>query len=321
MPLCVVTSYKDSLIIGAHQAPVLLQNFYRYKVDQWDLTTTRILPFINGFNHIQRISQMAHMALDLVKECIKHLVLLEVCLLVPVFQYNNMYRPTPKLCLLAKCPKMQARCISKCSLKQKTCNVKDIFRMFASMAHGASFGEICVRFNPASLNINDRQMVLFGLVEGLIRIVNKYPISVSRNLFVNTNCYSQPEDDDEDIPEAEKTCHAPGSNSIFNSFRGHEELYPFSLISNERTSKPIPRTEEMAKQKNLVQILKKFYNYYDHLQVGGEKTGSATGERPKSGFFYTGKKSFDELSCAIGCSNHQLDDLLSRDKHCLVLFK
>lgn len=51
--------------------------------------------------------------------------------------------------------------------------MRDIFRIFASMAHGATFGELCVRFNPAALNINERQMVLFGLLEGLIRRVDK----------------------------------------------------------------------------------------------------------------------------------------------------
>lgn len=41
------------------------------------------------------------------------------------------------------------------------------------MAHGATFGELCVRFNPAALNINERQMVLFGQLEGLIRRVDR----------------------------------------------------------------------------------------------------------------------------------------------------
>lgn len=196
--------------------------------------------------------------------------------------------------------------------------------MFASMAHGASFGEICVRFNPATLNINDRQMVLFGLVEGLIRIVSKYPISVNRNLFVNTNCYAPPEDDeDEDIPR--DSSGNQKTQNIFNSFGGQDEIYPYSLISStEKTSKPIPKSgPELTKQRNFVQILKKFYNYYDNLQEKGPAgDGQGANEVHQSGsFIYTGNKSFDELSCAIGFSNHQLDDLLSRDKHCIVLFK
>lgn len=316
IPLCVVPHYqeKDILSIGAHQAPVLIERFHNYKRDEWDLTTMRICPYINGFNHIGRISASAHIALDLVKECIKHLVLLEVALLVPVFQYNNMYRPTPKLNLLSKSSKMAARCISKCSLsKQRKCNVRDVFRMFAAMAHGASFGEICVRFNPASLNINDRQMVLFGLVEGLIRIVNKYPISVPKNLFVNTNCFAPSNDEDDDDACPQKT------PSIFNSF-DQDEIYPYSSLINgsSEKSKPIPRSgQELTKQRNQVQILKKFYNYNMQNRGGGDKDRSI----PAGSFFYTGLKSFDELSCAIGFSNQQLDGLLSRDKHCIVLFK
>lgn len=321
-----VTHYPDEITLGAHQAPVLLENFYRFKRDQWDLATLRIVAYINGFNHVHRIAELATMALELVKECIKHLLVYGVIVMVPVFQYNNMYRPTPKLAQLAKCPKMQARCIGKCSLRHRVCNVKDVFRMFASMAHGASFGEICVRFNPASLNINDRQMVLFGIVEGLIRIVNKYPISVNRNLFVDTNCFAA-NDDDED------TAAAPDTPSIFKSF-GQDEIYPYPLVqgsssssnnaqvvggggggSSAASSKAIPRSgQELTKQRNLVQIFKRFYSYYDHHPK--EKTTDQDHQ-----FFYTGNKSFDEISCAIGFSNHQLDEILSRDKHCIVLFK
>ena len=64
-------------------------------------------------------------------------------------------------------------------------SIRDIFRLFASMAHGATFGELCVRFNPIALNINERQLVLFGLLEGLIRRVDRYPVTVSRDLFAD----------------------------------------------------------------------------------------------------------------------------------------
>lgn len=61
----------------------------------------------------------------------------------------------------------------KKKLDIKQALVRDIFRMFASMAHGATLGELCVRFNPAAVNINEKQTVLFGLMEGLIRRVHK----------------------------------------------------------------------------------------------------------------------------------------------------
>lgn len=75
----------------------------------------KILPHVDGFSHIGRIAAMADVALGLVLDCIKHLVLLGVAIVVPVFQYSNVYRPTPKLSQLAKCKELQKRAVQKCS--------------------------------------------------------------------------------------------------------------------------------------------------------------------------------------------------------------
>lgn len=108
-----------------------------------------------------------------------------MAILVPVFQYSNIYRPTPKLKNLAKCAEVQKRAIEKCSKSElKKAKVRDILLLFASMTHGATLGELCVRFNPSKHNIDERKTVLFGLVEQLIRPIYKYPVAVSKNLFV-----------------------------------------------------------------------------------------------------------------------------------------
>lgn len=104
---------------------------------------------------------------------------------MPVFQYSNIYRPTPKLNILAKSPEVQQRAIEKCSKSElKKAKIRDILLLFASMTHGATLGELCVRFNPAKHNIDERKTVLFGLVEQLIRPIYKYPVAVSKNMFV-----------------------------------------------------------------------------------------------------------------------------------------
>lgn len=143
------------------------------------------MPYFNGFRHIDRIAQMADVSTTIVEQCVKHLVLLGVAVLVPVFQYSNIYRPTPKLKILAKCPEVQERAIEKCSKSElKKANIRDILLLFASMTHGATLGELCVRFNPAKHNIDERRTVLFGLVEQLIRPIYKYPVAVTKNMFV-----------------------------------------------------------------------------------------------------------------------------------------
>lgn len=124
------------------------------------------------------------MSTAIVSQCVKHLILLGVVVLVPAFQYSNIYRPTPKLNQLAKSPEVQKRAIEKCSKSElKKAKIRDILLLFSSMTHGSTLGELCVRFDPAKHNIDERKTVLFGLVENLIRPIFKYPVAVNKNLF------------------------------------------------------------------------------------------------------------------------------------------
>lgn len=247
---------------------------------------------------------MADVAQGLVIDCVKHLVLLGVAVIVPVFQYSNVYRPTPKLSQLAKCHLLQERCIERCSKSSKfaqfhfffflllkiqkfkdlrQAKVRDCFRIFASMAHGATFGELCVRFNPAALNINEKQMVLFGLLEGLIRRVDRYPITVSRNLFY----------DNEDVfAYLNKTPITPGPIDTFDPLFGTDTAPP-----KDRISHPLPRGNSKRQQCN-------------SGSVGAQQL-----------FFYNGLKSLDEICCSRGISSGQLEMQLAKDRHVIVLLK
>lgn len=49
---------------------------------------------------------------NLVKACIQNLVYYGVVALVPIFQYCNVYTPTPKLKLLASDKQLQKKCIA-----------------------------------------------------------------------------------------------------------------------------------------------------------------------------------------------------------------
>ncbi|CAB0036860.1 unnamed protein product [Trichogramma brassicae] len=59
--------------------------------------------------------------------------------------------------------------------------LRDIYRMYASMTHGNSIRDLCQRLNPQTLRINERKLIQFGLIEGLIRRVHKYPILLPDN--------------------------------------------------------------------------------------------------------------------------------------------
>ncbi|CAL4089688.1 unnamed protein product, partial [Meganyctiphanes norvegica] len=45
-----------------------------------------------------------------------------------------------------------------------------------SMTYGVSVRDLCIRFNPQSLNIDERKLVQFGLLHNIIRRLNQYPV-------------------------------------------------------------------------------------------------------------------------------------------------
>lgn len=168
------------------------------------------------------------MSTTIVSQCVKHLVLLGVAVLIPAFQYSNIYRPTPKLNQLAKSLEVQKRAIEKCSKSElKKAKIRDILLLFASMTHGATLGELCVRFNPAKHNIDERKTVLFGLVENLIRPIFKYPIDTGKNLFVGyDNCNNGNRNTTYDIPISNnnKRASVDSVKITRNSFTGLKTL-------------------------------------------------------------------------------------------------
>ena len=57
-----------------YQVPVLTVIPHQLQPEQWDLTTTEILPHIDGFNHIAKISSLADVGSALVRACVQNLV-------------------------------------------------------------------------------------------------------------------------------------------------------------------------------------------------------------------------------------------------------
>ncbi|XP_033330459.1 nitrogen permease regulator-like 2 isoform X2 [Megalopta genalis] len=160
-----------------HQVPIFFEGREAFQSDQWDLTTQQVLPYIDGFNHVARIAAEADVENNLVKSCVQNLVYYGVVTLIPIFQYSNVYAATSKLKVLAENTKLQERCIAYASkFPRQPAYLRDIYRMYASMTHGSSMRDLCQRLNPQNLRINERRLVQFGLIEGLIRRVYKYPI-------------------------------------------------------------------------------------------------------------------------------------------------
>lgn len=107
------------------QVPVFIQQLEDFGSDasEWDIALQQIIPFIDGVNHVDRISQLSGVRLDVTKTAIQHLLFTKTICLTDIFQvgfellfltleYSNMYCTTPLISKLFEDPQLQSECLS-----------------------------------------------------------------------------------------------------------------------------------------------------------------------------------------------------------------
>lgn len=172
----------DPPVVLDYEVPVLLESNESLQSEQWDLTTTQILPYINGVNHVTKISASADVDNNLVKSCLQNLVYYGIVSMIPIFQYSNIYVTTSKLRKLATERKLQDECITAVARGKFVPQFRDVFNVYANMRHGITVKNLCVRFNFVDLHIDERNLIQFGILEGVIRRIYKYPILLDSTL-------------------------------------------------------------------------------------------------------------------------------------------
>lgn len=55
---------------------------------------------------------------------------------------------------------------------------KDIFQLYCALAPGVTLKDMCTRFNPHAMKIDERKLIQFGLMKGFIRRLQKYPVKL-----------------------------------------------------------------------------------------------------------------------------------------------
>jgi len=163
-----------------------------------DMTTQQIIPFIDGFRHVKRISYEVDVDINLVKICLQNLLQFGYILIIPIFVYSNVYVATEDLDRLTTELKLWEEC-REFVAKDKSCksgpvhNIKqpqflieeatlptfsDVFTIFCAMNMGTRIKDLCSRHARCFVFVDVKRLVQFGLIHGLIRCVRKYPCLV-----------------------------------------------------------------------------------------------------------------------------------------------
>lgn len=179
--LKIVKVHPDPQEVLDEQVPLLLMTRNLLRPNRWDLTTQQIIPFVDGYRHISRIAIEADVEISLVKACIQNMIYYGIVKLIPIFQYSNSYLPTQRLVELHENEQLRRECIRYVAKVPNLPdpNFKSIFRMFCSMNYGITIRDLCLQFNPNSLNIDEKRLIRFGQMKGLIRRIHRYPVLVN----------------------------------------------------------------------------------------------------------------------------------------------
>ena len=186
-----------------NQVPVFLWSKSAIENQHWDLTAQRIIPYIDGCNHVQKIASIANVDLGIVRSAIQTLLFYGVVALVPIFLYSNKYAIKPKINHLLKDQSMKAECIAYVSQNEKMPSTfHNIFKLYCALGPGISVDALCDRHDPAGLGINIQRFILYGLIKKFIHNLSKYPVFCPRDQHTNrwlecfkyfNGCYSYSE--------------------------------------------------------------------------------------------------------------------------------
>jgi len=183
LQLSVISMGCDPPVVFDYQVPVLTVQSNMFHPDQWDLTTTQILPYIDGFNHIARISALADVECTLVRACVQNLVYHRVVGLTTIFQYSNIYTITPDLELIRTDRELQRDLLVHVAREENRIpNFKDVYTFVSSFTYGTTVKDLCQRLSPSKLGFDERRLVQYLVLKGVLRRVHKYPVWVGGDM-------------------------------------------------------------------------------------------------------------------------------------------
>ncbi|XP_067683255.1 GATOR1 complex protein NPRL2-like [Haliotis asinina] len=177
--LKVAPAISDPPQVQDYDVPILFRDKESVVALPLDLTTQQILHYVDGYSHVAKIAAEADVEINLVKACLQNLIHYTVIKLISIFQYSNVYTVTPEINTLFENTALQMECVQFVARKGHTLPAfRDVFMLYSSFSPGTTVKDICNRIGPHALKVDERKLVQFGLMNGLIRHLHKYPVKL-----------------------------------------------------------------------------------------------------------------------------------------------
>lgn len=170
-------TYTNPKDVHDWDVPVTLLDLSRRISGNWDLTMRKILPFIDGINHVKRIAQLADADLELTRQGIEHLLYYRCIIMIDLFQFTNMYTVRPTIATLAEDDIIINECASYVTRRGYTLPTwPKLLALYSSLRPSVTLNEWIEDNDIDTIGIDVRRFVTFGVIKGFLRRVHRFPV-------------------------------------------------------------------------------------------------------------------------------------------------
>lgn len=180
--------------INNWDVPIATTAINQMRKKSWDVTLYKVIPFINGVNHVRRIAELAEVDQQLARLCIQHLLYYQAIMLVDLFQFTNSYAVLPAIHDIAQAVEdddeggvdVAAECeayIFNGTAEAEPVKFGTLLGLYAKLQPGLTLSTWIDQHNIDALPIDPRRMIQFGVIKGFLRRVYAYPVWLDHPSF------------------------------------------------------------------------------------------------------------------------------------------
>ncbi|KAG2218575.1 hypothetical protein INT45_014164, partial [Circinella minor] len=172
-------TYKNPPTVHDYEVPVCTVDLNHMMTVNWDLTVQKMVPHINGINHVKMIAELANVKPDWARKTMQHLLYYGCIIMTDIFQFTNVYAVRPEITRMLDPGKssLAHECLEYITLPEVTPPpLPRVFALYCGLQYGSSVRDWIEEHQVSNLPIDVRRFISFGVIKGLIYRVHKYPI-------------------------------------------------------------------------------------------------------------------------------------------------
>jgi len=145
--------------------------------ETWDLTMTRIAPFVDGIASVARLAATSDTDFALARRAVRHLLYYGCLLLLDIFQFGATYAPTPEIARMVADAAVHDECARYVCTGGPQISRDMVIRLYVSLRQGVPVKTWALENREALLNVDVRRFITFGVIKGFLYRVHRYAVA------------------------------------------------------------------------------------------------------------------------------------------------